>query len=78
MHNTTWEAKEIDQLYLDFGEHLKDIIFDVRKNKSENQLSMKDTLPELIISCPDEFISLYKRTEMDIKACTGAQKIIIN
>lgn len=78
LHNTTWEAKEIDQLYLDFGEHLKDIIFDVRKNKSENQLSMKDTLPELIISCPDEFISLYKRTEMDIKACTGAQKIIIN
>ena len=37
---------------------------------------MKDELPELIITCPKKFREFYKQTELDIKACTNAKKIV--
>ena len=40
-------------------------------------MSMKDSIPELIITCPKKFRDFYKKSEKDIKACTGAEKIII-
>lgn len=76
LHQTTWTTEAEDYLYLEFGEHLKEIIAQVRKNKTENQMSMKDTIPELIITCPKKFRDLYDKSELDIKACTGAEKII--
>ena len=75
LHETLWETKETDGIYIEFGEHLKNIIAEVRKNKTEHQMSMKDSIPELIISCPGKFKDLYKLTEKDIKACTAAEKI---
>ena len=77
MHETIWKTKESDEIYLEFGEHLKDIIAEVRKSKTERQMSMKDSIPELIINCPEKFYDFYKKSEKDIKACTGTEKIII-
>lgn len=39
-------------------------------------MSMKDAIPEIIITCPKKIRDLYKKSEKDIKACTGAEKIL--
>lgn len=77
LHQTTWITKETNQAYVAFGEHLKEIIAEVRKRKTEKQMSMKDTIPELIITCPKKYRDFYRQSEMDMKACTGAEKIIL-
>ena len=76
LHQTVWLVKQIDKTYIGFGEHVKTVIMNVRKNKTENQLSMKDSVPELIIICPKKYREFYRKTEKDLKACTGAEKII--
>ena len=50
LHQTLWAAEQEDMLYLAFGEHLKETISHVRKAKTEKQMSMKDPIPELIIT----------------------------
>ena len=55
---------------------LKTVIMNVRKYKTENQMSMKDIIPELLITCPKKYREFYRKTEKDLKACTGAEKII--
>lgn len=77
LHQTIWETKKENRIYIEFGEHLKKVIFDVRKQKTENQMSMKDQIPELIITCPKKFRDLYRKSQKDIAACTGAEKITI-
>lgn len=76
LHQTLWETKETVQIDIEFGEHLKNVIADVRREKSEKQLSMKDEIPELVITCPRKFRDHYRRSEKDIRACTGAQRIV--
>lgn len=76
LHQATWEIQKKDRLFIEFGEHLKAVISDVRKSKTEKQMSMKDSIPELIITCPKKFRDLYNKSEKDIKACTQAEKII--
>ena len=77
LHETQWETKKEERIYIEFGEHLKEIIAEVRKSKTERQMSMKDSIPELIITCPKRFRELYRKSEKDIKACTGAETLII-
>lgn len=77
LHETIWEVTKTDEIYIEFGEHLKEVISQVRKSKTERKMSMKDSIPELIITCPKKFYDFYKKSEKDIKACTGAEKIII-
>ena len=77
LHETLWKVTETDGIYVEFGEHLKEVIAEVRKSKTERKMSMKDSIPELIITCPKKFRDFYKKSEKDIKACTGAEKIII-
>ena len=76
LHQTLWAAEQEDMLYLAFGEHLKETISHVRKAKTEKQMSMKDPIPELIITCPAELGDLYRKSEKDIMACTGAEKVL--
>lgn len=76
LHQTLWKTGKSEGSYLEFGEHLKEVIAGVRKGKTEKQLSMKEPLPELIITCPKKLKDFYKRSEKDIKACTGAERII--
>jgi len=77
LHQTLWAAEEIRPVYLEFGEHLKSVIAEVRRSKTEKQMSMKDAIPELIITCPKKYREMYKKTEKDLKACTGAETIVI-
>lgn len=77
LHQTLWETHREEGIYIAFGEHLKNVIAEVRRSKTEQQMSMKDAIPELIITCPKKFRDFYKKTEKDIKACTGAGRIVI-
>lgn len=76
LHQMIWETKEIDNLYIEFGEHVKMTIAEVRKGKTEKQMSMKDNILELIVTCQKKYREFYKKTENDLKACTSAEKII--
>ncbi len=75
LHQTLWETREPESFYLAFGEHVKNVIAEVRKRKTQKQMSMKDTIPELKVSCPEEYLDCYKQTENDLRACTGAEEI---
>lgn len=77
LHQTLWETGREERNYIEFGEHLKNVIADVRRSKTEKQMSMKDSIPELVITCPKKFRDFYRKTEKDIKACTGAGRIVI-
>lgn len=77
LHQTLWETGNENRIYIEFGEHMKAIIADVRKKKTENHMSMKDTIPELFITCPKKFKEFYRKSEKDLKACTGAEIIKI-
>lgn len=77
LHRTLWETRKTEQIYIDFGGHLKDVIANVRREKTEKQMSMKDAIPELIITCPKKFRDFYRKSEKDIRACTGAERIVI-
>jgi len=77
LHCLIWNAKNINKDSLEFGEYIKAVIGEVRKNKTEKQMSMRDEIPELIITCPKKMKEYYKKTESDIKACTCAREVII-
>lgn len=76
LHQMLWERKKAERLSIEFGEHLKAVIAEVRRSKTERQLSMKEPLPELVITCPKKLKDFYKKSEKDIRACTGAERII--
>ncbi|MBU5314363.1 valine--tRNA ligase [Tissierella carlieri] len=78
LHKLYWETEEFinDEIIL-FGEKLKEIIAETRKYKSENALSMKTEIEEVVITTDDKFMELFKRTIGDIKACCRAKKIKI-
>lgn len=77
IHQMIWSTDETQSTYIEFGEHLKEVIGEVRRKKTEQQLSMKDEIPELVITCPERFAEYYKQTQMDIRACTNAKEIVI-
>jgi valyl-tRNA synthetase len=76
IHQMIWNTTETQSIYIEFGEHVKELLGEVRRKKTEQQMSMKDEMPELIITCPKKFREFYKQTELDIKACTSANKIL--
>ena len=77
LHQTLWETRKKEQNYIEFGEHLKEVIARVRKDKAEKQMSIKEPILEVVITCPKRFRDFYRKSEKDIKACTGAERIII-
>ena len=78
LHRLHWEAeKPLDHEILLFGEKLKEVIAKARKYKSENALSMKTEMEEVVIAEGDQFTELFKQTEGDIKACCRAKNIRI-
>lgn len=73
-----WETeKSVDEEIIIFGEKLKDIIAETRKYKSENALSMKTEIEQVVITTDDKFKELFKQTTSDIKACCRAKNIKI-
>jgi valyl-tRNA synthetase len=79
IHLLQWNMKleEKNQRILEFGENIKTIIGEVRKYKSERNLSLKDSLDCIFINAPGKDEKYLLRTLNDIKACTWADKIQI-
>ncbi len=77
LHQTLWATGQVQENCLAFGTHLENVIARVRKDKSEKQMSMKDPIPELVISCPAGLKEFYEKSLGDILACTGAGRIVL-
>jgi valyl-tRNA synthetase len=76
IHLLKWEKPlTTDVELLEFGEHLKKIISDVRKYKSENNLSRKTEMEKLEIQT-GKYQEWFEQAEKDIKACVNVKEII--
>lgn len=80
IHSMQWnmksDIKNEDILY--FGENIKNIIGEVRKYKSERNLSLKEKINSLTINIPENQGGYLQKTLKDIKACTWAEKIEVD
>lgn len=77
LHQTIWQTKKTQTEYLEFGEHVKATLTHVRKDKTQKQMSMKDSIEKLTITCPKAYREFYQKTLGDLYACTAAEKIQI-
>lgn len=77
IHQTLWKTDKSDGEIAEFGQRLQGVIGEVRKKKAEQQLSMKEEMEELVITCPAYLVKYFQQSEKDIRACTSAKKIII-
>ena len=77
LHQTIWQTKTTQTEYLEFGVHVKATLTQVRKDKTQKQMSMKDPIEKLTITCPKAYREFYQKTLGDLYACTAAEKIMI-
>lgn len=78
IHINCWDQiNVIDDEIIEFGEQLKSVISTARKYKSENSLSMKAEMDEVIINTKHEFTEFFIQTIGDIKACCWAREVKI-
>lgn len=76
IHLTEWPSPTaLDQDILDFGQALKQAISEVRKYKSENNMSMKSEINETDVVCNVKFKKWFVESEKDFGACTKVKKI---
>ena len=79
IHLTTWPTiTTVDSEILAFGEEVKNAIYDIRKYKSENNLSMRADVPEFVVHGSKRFEKLFLESEKDLAACSHAQKIVFS
>ncbi|MCI8331478.1 MAG: valine--tRNA ligase [Clostridiales bacterium] len=77
LHQTEWPKPEtVDKELLAFGETVKNAIAEVRKYKSENNLSMRTEMESAVIVGTANQADWLKETEKDFIACNHVQKII--
>jgi valyl-tRNA synthetase len=79
IHSLQWsmKSKTEDKELLSFGENLKSIIGQVRRYKSERNLSLKEPICCLRITALDKQEGYIRKSLMDIKHCTKAEEIEI-
>lgn len=79
IHIMEWDKsiESDEQELLAFGENIKNLIGEVRRFKSERNLSLKDAITELNLTISASQKLYFEKTLKDIKACTWAEKIII-
>jgi len=76
IHLTQWEKPvSVDKSIIEFGETVKDSIAEVRKFKSENNLSMRSEIDEAVINYRRAHFDRLKETEKDFIACTHVKKV---
>lgn len=76
IHLTEWPSPTaLDQDILAFGQSLKQAISEVRKYKSENNMSMKSEINETDVVCNVKFKKWFIESEKDFCACTKVKKI---
>ncbi|MCL2023432.1 MAG: valine--tRNA ligase [Oscillospiraceae bacterium] len=77
IHLTQWaKPMEIDGEIIRFGEILKDAIAEVRKYKSEKNLSMRTEIDNATVVCPENLKGLFLASEKDFMACSRAKEVI--
>ena len=64
-----------DKKYIEFGDAMKKVVGDVRKYKTERNLSMKESIVELKISTSLDNIRCLRDSILDIQSCTRAEHI---
>ncbi len=78
IHLLKWGRTEaLDGDMLAFGERVKAVIFDMRKYKSERNLSMRAEMDIIEIHAEQRFLEWFKQTERDIRACANAKEVVI-
>jgi valyl-tRNA synthetase len=80
IHQTVWDNAEsgltdADQNLIEFGAFVKQILAEIRKYKSERNLSLKTELEMVEICIMKSFIPLLEEMKKDLSACTGAKVI---
>lgn len=80
IHKIQWNMKsEVrNEEILEFGENIKKIIGEVRRYKSERNLSLKEKVDILKINITKSQSIYLQKTLKDIKACTWADEIELN
>lgn len=79
IHLMEWKInEEINNSILGFGMELKRVLGEIRKYKSENNLSMKTELKEFTIITDKIYIDYFLKESKDIKACGTIEDLIIN
>jgi valyl-tRNA synthetase len=66
-----------DKKYIEFGDAMKKVVGDVRKYKTERNLSMKEPIESLEIETSLDNIRCLRDSISDIQSCTRAEHIII-
>ncbi|HBL40560.1 MAG TPA: valine--tRNA ligase, partial [Ruminococcaceae bacterium] len=76
LHQNLWSVDgEDDEESIAFGEYVKDAISEVRKFKSENNISMKSEVESMKIVTPEKFKGAFDKTLGDIVACCHAKTV---
>ena len=76
IHLALWNRPaEKDGLLLEFGETLEAAIAQMRRYKSENNLSMRAEIEAMTIATPKRLLPLFRQTQKDLLACSGAKEI---
>lgn len=76
LHLTLWDkAEKPASGLLTFGSRIISLMTDIRRYKSERNLSLKTELAGILIEAEDWFLPLLKKTQKDLKAATGADVI---
>ncbi len=76
LHLTRWpEPREPEEALLRFGESLKENISAMRKEKTENGLSLRAEIPCFSIRCAPELRPLFEASAQDLLACSRAAKL---
>lgn len=76
IHLSRWDEKSLPaELPEDFGTIIKQILFEVRKQKSERNLSLKAELGDLTVTVPDEILPLLEQTRSDLQSCCNCKNL---
>lgn len=76
LHQLTWDTDgPADEPILEFGESCKAALLEVRRCKSERNLSMKDPVDSMTVRGKKEYEGWFEETKKDLEACSHARSI---
>ncbi len=78
IHQLLWDKDDaIDNELIDFGASIANTLKEVRRYKSEKNLSLRAELSELELIVKKEQLQMHIETLMDIRSCTAADNVTI-
>lgn len=79
IHKTLWPTvNEINEDLIAFGNEVKGILADMRKYKTDNNLSMKADISIFHAKGSEKYRQWYLESETDLKACIHTDNIVID